>query len=207
MSYIVKRPRDCSPNFSAEVLGAGLLACCHTSSVTATDYSHHSPSGSLPYIKLDGKLFAQTYPTLRWMARKLGKYDGKTDEEKYVADVICDQALDWRTRFVDSAFSTTAKGLNPAEETKAFDHHKEYLMPKYVRGIEKHLANSPYSQGGPYTLGAEITCESIVGRLGFASELIMMLSQTPTSSSTRSTTMRGSSVDLSRLSSRRSARR
>jgi hypothetical protein len=43
--------------------------------------------------------------------------------------VICDQALDWRTRFVDGAFATTKEGLNPAADPSAFDHHKDYLMP------------------------------------------------------------------------------
>lgn len=46
-----------------------------------------SPAGSLPYIKLDGRVLTQTYPTLRYFARKLGKYDGKTSEEQYFADV------------------------------------------------------------------------------------------------------------------------
>lgn len=46
-----------------------------------------SPVGSVPYINLDEKLYFQSYPILRHFARKLGKYDGKTDEEKYFADV------------------------------------------------------------------------------------------------------------------------
>lgn len=80
-----------------------------------------------------------------------------TVTESRTPQKINDQALDYRTSFVSSAFSTTKDGLNPAKEAAAFEHHKTYLMPKYVRGIEKHLAESPY--GGPYTLGAEITCE------------------------------------------------
>lgn len=46
-----------------------------------------SPAGSLPYIELNGKLLTQSYPTLRYFARQLGKYDGKTSEEQYFADV------------------------------------------------------------------------------------------------------------------------
>jgi hypothetical protein len=32
-------------------------------------------------------LLTQSYPILRYLARQLGKYDGKTSEEKYFADV------------------------------------------------------------------------------------------------------------------------
>lgn len=52
-----------------------------------TFLSLRSPTGSLPYIELNEKLLTQSYPVLRYLARELGKYDGKTSEEKYFADV------------------------------------------------------------------------------------------------------------------------
>lgn len=37
--------------------------------------------------------------------------------------------IDWRTKFVDSAFVTDKNGLNQAADNKPFEQHKAYFMP------------------------------------------------------------------------------
>lgn len=56
-----------------------------------------NPTKSMPIIELGGKLLTQSYSILRHFARVLGEYDGKTEEEKYQTDVICDIVADCKS--------------------------------------------------------------------------------------------------------------
>lgn len=116
--------------------------------------------GSVPYIDLNGRTLAQSYPILRWLSGKLGKYDGVTPDEKYFVDVITDLAADWRTKFVDTAFVTDKEGLNANSDATPFSFHKDYNLPKFVKGVEGQLAASPF--GGPFALGATATYADFV---------------------------------------------
>jgi len=54
-----------------------------------------NPTGNIPVIQmLVGKILTQSYAILRHWGRQLGAYDGKTEDEKYWADVICDIVID-----------------------------------------------------------------------------------------------------------------
>jgi len=121
-----------------------------------------NPLGSVPFIRLDGKIYAQTYPLLRYWANKLGRYDGKTPEEKYYVDSLNDIALDWRSKFVDSAFTTDPKGLGPNEDKGPFKNHKDYILNKYVQGIEGRLKTGEFGSDGPFVLGKELTYADLV---------------------------------------------
>lgn len=39
---------------------------------------------------------AQHIPILRYLARELGEYDGRTSPEKYIVDAVADIYIDWR---------------------------------------------------------------------------------------------------------------
>ncbi|KAL8283289.1 hypothetical protein RQP46_005699 [Phenoliferia psychrophenolica] len=119
-----------------------------------------NPVGSLPYLDLNGKILTQSYPLLRYLSGKLGKYDGKTAEEKYFVDIICDLVIDWRTKFVDTAFVTDKNGLNQNEDGHPFQNHKTFSMLKFIKGVEGQLAASPY--GGPFVLGETCTYADFV---------------------------------------------
>lgn len=56
-----------------------------------------NPTKSVPIIELGPRLLTQSYPILRHVARLLGEYDGKTEEEKFHADLICDIAADCKS--------------------------------------------------------------------------------------------------------------
>ncbi|KAM0789245.1 hypothetical protein ACM66B_000088 [Microbotryomycetes sp. NB124-2] len=127
-------------------------------SKTPEERAKHNPSGTIPFLFLDGKVFGQSIPMLRYFARQLGAYDGKTSEETYFVDRVNDVTGDWRTKFVDSHFAATPNGLQPVESNdKALTNYKEYLMPRAVRGLEKLLSTSVYSNNGPYVLGGDIS--------------------------------------------------
>ena len=59
-----------------------------------TKIAELNPTTKIPAVELDGKILTQSYPMLRHFARLLGRYDGQTNEEKYLADVICDIVID-----------------------------------------------------------------------------------------------------------------
>jgi len=125
--------------------------------LSATDFAKYNPTRSLPAVELDGKLLTQSIPILRFWCTKLGRYDGKTPEERYFVDLISDITADWRTSFVDSLFTRSAKGTGFNENKEAYKHHKDFFIPKFVNGIESHLSKSPFAQTGPFVLGSEIT--------------------------------------------------
>ncbi|KAK4051380.1 hypothetical protein OIV83_002864 [Microbotryomycetes sp. JL201] len=129
-------------------------------SKSVEERSQVNPAGTVPFVLLNGKVLAQSYALLRYFARQLGTYDGKDSEAMYFVDRITDITADWRSRFVDAHFEASPNGLNPADTPKAVKNHKEFLMPRFVRAIEKLLATSKYSKQGPYVIGADITCKS-----------------------------------------------
>ncbi|KAM0789246.1 hypothetical protein ACM66B_000089 [Microbotryomycetes sp. NB124-2] len=132
-------------------------------SKTPEERAEHNPSGTFPFLLLNGKVLGQSYPMLRYFARQLGAYDGKTSEEMYFVDRVNDVTSDWRTRFVDSHFEASPNGLAPFESNdKAITNYKEYLMPRAVRGLETLLSTSEYSKQGPFVLGGEISYADIV---------------------------------------------
>lgn len=59
-----------------------------------TKITELNPTGKIPVVELDGKILTQSYPMLRHFARLMGKYDGQNEDEKYLADVICDIVID-----------------------------------------------------------------------------------------------------------------
>ncbi|KAH7027217.1 uncharacterized protein B0I36DRAFT_136462 [Microdochium trichocladiopsis] len=99
-----------------------------------------SKTGKLPSVEYKGKLLTQHVPTLRYLARDLGKYDGETNEEKYIADVVSDLYIDWRSAWV--------KALSGAS-----DEYKTKTTVEYYKLVAEYYAQS----GGPYLLGDRIT--------------------------------------------------
>ena len=54
-----------------------------------------NPCGNIPIIEMpNGKILTQSYAILRHWARCMGAYDGKTEDEKYWVDAICDIVID-----------------------------------------------------------------------------------------------------------------
>ncbi|KAL1994801.1 hypothetical protein VTN49DRAFT_988 [Thermomyces lanuginosus] len=99
-------------------------------------------TGQLPAIEYDGHKFNQHIPILRYFARKLGRYDGETNWEKYLVDAVADIYIDWRAEWVDAA-------------TKGEERKKEYVqrLPHFYEVVGKYYNDN----AGPYLLGDKIT--------------------------------------------------
>lgn len=124
-----------------------------------------NPTGSLPVVELDGgEAMTQSYPILRHFSRVLGNVydggDGGDDEEAeaeaktFWVDRICDVVIDWRTRFVDSYFSTN--------RTDDYTRHCEHTRPRYMKALERHLTENRFANRGPFVAGQKFTYADIV---------------------------------------------
>ncbi|KAF4459275.1 Glutathione S-transferase chloride channel C-terminal [Fusarium albosuccineum] len=97
-------------------------------------------TGKVPSLEYNGLILTQHIPTLRYLARELGQYDGETSLEKYTVDAVADVYIDWRYNWV-----ANLKGV-----TKEF---KDEFVPWYYDVITKYYAENE----GPYLLGDKIT--------------------------------------------------
>ncbi|ESZ95824.1 hypothetical protein SBOR_3766 [Sclerotinia borealis F-4128] len=114
-----------------------------------------NPTGNIPVVVMpDGKVLQQSYAIIRHWSRMLGAYDGKTEDEKYWADAICDIVVDWRTLFISAFFSKNQKEDYPI--------HQQGDRNRYLAAIETHLKSSELSKQGAFIIGKEITYADMV---------------------------------------------
>ncbi|TVY81413.1 Glutathione S-transferase P [Lachnellula suecica] len=114
-----------------------------------------NPTGNIPVLEMpNGKILTQSYAILRHWSRQLGAYDGKTEDEKYWADAICDIVVDWRTLFIAAFFSDNQK--------EDYPKHQQGDRNRYINAIETHLKGSDLSRRGPYIIGKEVTYADLV---------------------------------------------
>ncbi|CZR58446.1 uncharacterized protein PAC_08338 [Phialocephala subalpina] len=114
-----------------------------------------NPTGNIPVIEMPGgKILTQSYAILRHWGRQLGAYDGKTEDEKYWADAICDIVIDWRTLFIAAFFSDNQK--------EDYPKHQQGDRKRFLNAIETHLKGSDLSRRGPYVIGSKMTYADFV---------------------------------------------
>ncbi|RKP27780.1 hypothetical protein SYNPS1DRAFT_12171 [Syncephalis pseudoplumigaleata] len=106
--------------------------------------SVRNPFGSTPTIEVNGQWYAHTTPILRLIARELGRYDGKSNEEKYLVDAVADITADWRAAWIDMLFSK--------------DRYIQKSRPRFVDACQAYVQ----SRGGPYLLGDRISYADIL---------------------------------------------
>ncbi|KAI8638494.1 glutathione S-transferase [Parasitella parasitica] len=104
------------------------------------------PAPTMPYITVDGKYFGKTIPVIRYICRKLGKYEGSNDEEKQLLDVYLDIVMDWASSWSSVSFGEGT----PESKIKLY---KETQAPNMYKVFEDILSNTE----GPYLLGKEIS--------------------------------------------------
>ncbi|KAL7947563.1 glutathione S-transferase [Trichoderma barbatum] len=97
-------------------------------------------TGKLPALEFKGAILNQHIPTLRYLARDLGRYDGETSWEKYIVDAVSDIYIDWRFKWV-------------ANLGKSTEEYKDDVVPKYYDVLAQYYAETE----GPYLLGDKIT--------------------------------------------------
>ncbi|KAI4195734.1 MAG: hypothetical protein LQ350_007015 [Teloschistes chrysophthalmus] len=119
-----------------------------------TVIAEKNPTTTLPVIELNGKILTQSYAILRHFARQLGEYDGETEEEKYLTDMICDIGSDWRTLFVNALFSPN--------KDETYPKHQETDRNRFLKALETHLSSHDLSRQGPYVIGEKVTYADLV---------------------------------------------
>ncbi|KAL9576668.1 MAG: hypothetical protein Q9212_006913, partial [Teloschistes hypoglaucus] len=119
-----------------------------------TVIAEKNPTTTLPVIELNGKILTQSYAILRHFARQLGEYDGETEEEKYLVDMICDIGSDWRTLFVNAFFSP--------DKDETYPKHQETDRNRFLKALETHLSSHDLSRQGPYVIGEKVTYADLV---------------------------------------------
>ncbi|KAM0543989.1 hypothetical protein ACHAPJ_012014 [Fusarium lateritium] len=97
-------------------------------------------TGLVPSLEYKGLILTQHIPILRFLARDLGKYDGQTNEDKYLADAVTDLYIDWRSKWVPNL-------SNPSDE------FKDKIVPEYYEVLAQYYSD----REGPYLLGNEVS--------------------------------------------------
>ncbi|KAH7217497.1 hypothetical protein BKA60DRAFT_491673 [Fusarium oxysporum] len=97
-------------------------------------------TGQLPSVEYKGKVLTGHVPILRYLSRELGAYDGTTNDDKYLVDLVSDIYVDWRVQWV-----ANLKGLNP--------DYKEKDAPPYYELLGQYYAE----REGPYLLGDTVS--------------------------------------------------
>ncbi|KAI7857746.1 glutathione S-transferase [Circinella umbellata] len=104
--------------------------------------------GTLPFVELDGKYLGGCIPLMRLLSKKLGgKYQGSTDEEEYLVDMVADFCIDWRGDVNRAMFS---KDMREKYITEQKAQHQERFERAY--GLND----------GPYLLGQNISYADFV---------------------------------------------
>ncbi|ORZ24251.1 class gamma glutathione S-transferase 2 [Absidia repens] len=102
------------------------------------------PHATMPFVEVNGKVFNKTAPTLRYLSKQLGKYNGDNDEESYRLDTVADVTRDH--------FGSYAPLFKSTDEEKIKEH--------FEKDTKKYLAayNNIYAQTeGPFILGEKIS--------------------------------------------------
>ncbi|KAF4451545.1 Glutathione S-transferase P 10 [Fusarium austroafricanum] len=101
-------------------------------------------TGQLPSLEYKGRILTGHIPILRYLSRDLGKYDGTTNEDKYLVDLVSDIYVDWRVQWVVNLKSSDAEVKKEYEET---------YTPQYYDLLETYYNE----REGPYLLGEQVS--------------------------------------------------
>ncbi|KAF7555787.1 hypothetical protein G7Z17_g1929 [Cylindrodendrum hubeiense] len=109
---------------------------------TTGDLARHGATRTrkLPALEHGGNILTQHIPILRYFSRELGRYDGETNDEKYLVDVVADIYIDWRFQWV-------------IQLDKVTDQYKNEYVQKYYDVLDQYYSE----RGGPYLLGDTIS--------------------------------------------------
>jgi glutathione S-transferase len=105
---------------------------------------------TMPYLSVDGKYYGKTLPIMRFISHKLGKYEGRNDEENQLLDAYSDAIMDWAFRWAIASFN------DPTEEQK--QNYKDNVAANAYKLFEDVLSDTE----GPYLLGENISYADFV---------------------------------------------
>jgi glutathione S-transferase len=105
---------------------------------------------TIPYLIANGKYYGKAYPILRFLSRKLGKYDGKTDDEIQFVDALADAINDWYTKWGTAIYGGQERHVDGRESF--IDTYNNETFPASLKDFDAVLAKS----NGPYLIGEEV---------------------------------------------------
>ncbi|RKP09187.1 hypothetical protein THASP1DRAFT_22934 [Thamnocephalis sphaerospora] len=131
-----------------------------THRISQHDWLHHrqelirsnkSPYGGLPVVEVDGRSYTQLLPTLRYLARRVGKYHAHGAEDEYLIDAAADVALDWINDYSKAHIAPSAN--------EGIQHrYRDEQRPRYAHAINHYLSR----HNGPFLLGNEVSYADFV---------------------------------------------
>ncbi|KAI8062877.1 hypothetical protein BC940DRAFT_349293 [Gongronella butleri] len=102
-------------------------------------------SPSLPMVEVDNFKINKTVPSMRYLAKKLGKYGGEVDDAMWHhLDAAADAAIDWNKAFEELPWVKDAARTNK---------YLTVTLPAKMAMFDKAYAKNE----GPYLLGDKIT--------------------------------------------------
>lgn len=133
-----------------------------------------NPASTMPILELQGKAWTQSYALLRHFSRVLGKYDGRTEEEKYWVDAMCDLAADCKRRPLTLLHPRppTCADRSPGRnvfvfalfnpDKQVYAKHKADDRVRYMYALETQLKKNEFFGQGPFVLGKTFTYADMV---------------------------------------------
>lgn len=100
---------------------------------------------TMPFITLDGKYYGKTVPLMRFISKKLGKYQGENDDEEQLLDSYTDIIMDWAGKWAGAIFGNNEETLK--------SYRAEYV-PQSHKTWDDILSDVT---SGPYLLGDRIS--------------------------------------------------
>ena len=137
-----------------------------------TTLKEMNPVGTVPIIELNGEILTQSYALLRHFSRILNRYDGKTGDEKYWVDAMCDLGADCKRNHLllrcRYAHTNDSKGrnlfvaalFNP--DKSAYAKHQKTDQIRLLDAVEAQLKGNKLSTQGPFVLGDTFTYADMV---------------------------------------------
>ncbi|KAM0550269.1 hypothetical protein ACHAPJ_008939 [Fusarium lateritium] len=101
-------------------------------------------TGQLPSLEYKGHILTGHIPIIRYLSRDLGKYDGTTNEDKYLVDLVSDIYVDWRVQWVVNLKS---------QDADVKKEYKETYTPQYYDLLDTYYTE----REGPYLLGEQVS--------------------------------------------------
>jgi glutathione S-transferase len=97
-----------------------------------------TPEGTLPFMEIDGRVFGETMPLARYIAKKYNLFC-KNDLDSLTADIILNYIEDIKTAV---GRARNEASLTDAQKAEIQGHVKSVLLPKLLTRMEARLAEN-----------------------------------------------------------------
>ncbi|KAK3803293.1 hypothetical protein RRG08_021491 [Elysia crispata] len=114
-----------------------------------TQRKNQAPNGQVPYIVVDGKMYGEVLPIVRFISKKCGLLGKKEDDQIYV-EILLEQVNKFRDQLIRPKVDSF---LNKGQKEFLLKKLQEEEIPKFLTRVEEALK---VSRTG-FVLGGELT--------------------------------------------------